>query len=209
MSTAEVEKTVKIIPFTSKSVWSVWSKQFLARAHLKGYKDVVVGKVKALKWDANIDMSTEAGKKQALARKANEAAYNDLLLSFEYVTNFHLVDQVVTGDLPDGDAAVAWKNLLARHEPSTAATKVRLKLEFNQSKLSDGKKDPEEWISKLEVLRIKLAYMGSVMSDEDMIIHFVNNLPEEYEVVTDQLESDLNKNANLGLEEVKERLQSK
>ncbi len=165
--------------------------------------------MKVPKLDANFDMSTETGKEQALARQVNRAAYNDLLFCFEGVANFHLVDQAVTGDLPDRDAAVACKNLKTKHEPNTAATKVRLKLEFNQSKLSDGKKDSEEWMSKLEVLRIKLANIGSIMSDEDMIIHIVNNLPAEYEVVTDQLDSDLNKNANLDLERVKERLYSK
>jgi hypothetical protein len=38
MSAAEVEKTVKIILFTSNSVWSVLSEQFLVlgKAHLKG-----------------------------------------------------------------------------------------------------------------------------------------------------------------------------
>ncbi len=50
---------------------------------------------------------------------------------------------------------MGWKNLLSEHEQNAAATKVRLKLDFLQRKLSDGKKDPKEGILKLEAPRIK------------------------------------------------------
>lgn len=41
----------------------------LARVHLKRYKYVEVGKVKAPMWDAVIDMNTDSGKKLAKARR--------------------------------------------------------------------------------------------------------------------------------------------
>ena len=38
---------------------------------------------------------------------------------------FSIMDAVRTKNLPDGNMAKAWKGLLAKYEPSTAAEKVR------------------------------------------------------------------------------------
>ena len=41
------EGTIKVIPFTgNKRDWPVWSEKFLARGDVKGYKDILTGKVK-------------------------------------------------------------------------------------------------------------------------------------------------------------------
>ena len=212
MSANDIERSIKIVPFTNKSVWSVWHKQFLARAHLKGFKSVLDGSIKVPKKKDKIDTNTAEGKRMQSARAANENAYNELLLSFSDVVNFNLVDKAVSGDLPDGDAFQAWKILKDRHEPNTAANKVGLKLEFSQSKLSDVKKDPEEWVSELEIIKIKLANMKVQISEEDLIIHIINNLPVEYDSVTDQIENELNfddANEHPSVESVKARLRAK
>jgi hypothetical protein len=45
----ETEERMKLLPFDpKKSVWRVWSKQFLARAHVKGFKEVLLGTVKPM-----------------------------------------------------------------------------------------------------------------------------------------------------------------
>ena len=142
-------------------------------------------------------------------RKANEKAY-DLLLSFSDVVNFGLVDDATTMDLPNGDASLAWANLVNKHGPKPTSNKVQLKLEFNSSRLSDVKKDPEVWISGLEVIRQKLKNMNYIISDEDLIIHIINNLPRDYEAMTDQLEIELDNEENeIGIADVKARLQNK
>ena len=206
MST-EVEKTVKIVPFTSKSLWSIWSKQFLARAHIRGYRGILQGTTKVI---------TKATKKGDLdvsvLRKLNQDAYNDLLLSFSDLVNFNLVDKACTNDLPDGDARQAWENLLNKHEPSSAATKVNLKMELSQSKMTDIKNDPDEWVTGLELLRIKLSKLKVKISDEDLIIHIINNLPDAYEAVCDQIENEMNDENRVfevSLDMVKDRLRSK
>ena len=206
MST-EVEKTVKIVPFTSKSLWSIWSKQFLARAHIRGYRGILQGTTKVI---------TKATKKGDLdvsvLRKLNQDAYNDLLLSFSDLVNFNLVDKACTNDLPDGDARQAWENLLNKHEPSSAATKVNLKMELSQSKMTDIKNDPDEWVTGLELLRIKLSKLKVKISDVDLIIHIINNLPDAYEAVCDQIENEMNDENRVfevSLDMVKDRLRSK
>ena len=56
--------------------------------------------------------------------------------------------------------------------------------EFDNSKLESLDKDPDEWMSHLEGLRIRInefCQQGNV-SDENFMIHVLNNLPEEYDV---------------------------
>jgi gag-polypeptide of LTR copia-type len=85
-----------------------------------------------------------------------------------------------------------------------------LKLELNSSKLNDVKKDPEVWISSLEVICQKLKNMNYIISEEDLFINIVNNLPRDYEAMTDQLEIELDNESNdIGITDVKARLQNK
>ena len=58
--------------------------------------------------------------------------------------------------LLEGDANLAWNKLKERCDPQDAADKVRLKEEFTNSKLSNWKENPEDWIMQLEMRRAKL-----------------------------------------------------
>ena len=51
-------------------------------------------------------------------------------------------------------------------------------------------KDPTEWILTLEVLRLQMNDFGleSKIMDEDFMIHFLNELPKEYDVTLEGLE---------------------
>jgi hypothetical protein len=61
----------------------------------------------------------------------------------------------------------------------------------------------------LEVLRRKLEAMNHQMTDLDMIIHILNNLPSEYESVIESLETDLDDNLLVNLEKVRAKLRAK
>ena len=40
------EKTIRVIPFSGKQEeWRMWSRKFLARAKIRGYKEVLLGLV--------------------------------------------------------------------------------------------------------------------------------------------------------------------
>ena len=95
-------------------------------------------------------------------RKANAAAYDDLINSMEEETCFGLVSEAITNDLPEGDARLAWKNLCARYQPKTGAACVLLKQKFAQTVLDDPSKDPDTWVSNLEHLRIKMVMREEV-----------------------------------------------
>jgi hypothetical protein len=64
----------------------------------------------------------------------------------------------------------------------------------------------KKWIAELEQFQQLLTGVNSPISDEDMIIHILNNLPEEYETVMEAMERQID---ILLLPELKEELQNK
>ena len=205
------EKVIRVLQFSGKQKdWRRWKAQFLSRAKIKGYKDAVQGEivVPAQSEELNKEAADYVEKEQA--RLKNEQAYNDLILSMTEDVSFGLVDEARSEDLPDGDVAQAWKALLNKYEPKTGSSRPRLKREFHDSKLTDVKNDPEEFVVKLELLRQQLKNMGATISDEDLIIQVLNNLPEEYDNVVESLEDKLDdEDEKLTINDVKDKLRAK
>ena len=69
---------------------------------------------------------------------------------------------------------------------------TQLKREFTQSKLEKGE-SPDEWIEKLESIRntIEQILGKPHIDDTDMMLHIINNLLDEYEVIIDQVTKEL------------------
>ena len=75
--------------------------------------------------------------------------------------------------------------LVSKYAPHTASSLLKLKIEFHNSKLESIDKDPDEWISHLEGQRIQMkefSQKGSI-TDEDFMIHILNNFLEEGYVI--------------------------
>ena len=104
------------------------------------------------------------------------------------VISFSAVNEAVTDDLLDGNAMLAWKNLVVKYKSKINATKMQLKQEFAQSSLDKTKKYPDEWITVLKCLQQRLKTMRHIISDEDLIMHILNNLPDEYKSLVEQME---------------------
>lgn len=179
-------KTIRVLAFSGKeSDWNRWSKTFMALAKMRGLSEAY----------------KPAGEKSKATEKEKEKAYNLLMLASEDEIVFGIIDEA------GGDPAVAWKNLEEKFEPKTGASKVQLKLEFQQSKLNI-EDDPDEWMTNLELLRRKLKVLQVEIDDEDMILHILNNLPKEYENTIEMCEAELTEN-KLSLNTLKERLRTK
>ncbi len=226
MSTQDInEKSIRVISFSGKkSDWRVWSRKFLARANRLGYKDLLEGKVEVPKeseYDAaKITTSPNDDEKYLVeCWKLNERAFEDILLSIDGQTKsgrvaFNLVDNCTTTDQPDGNCKLAWDRLVHKYAPKTAPSFIKLKKDFANSKLKSVDADPEQWLTELESLRSemnKVTIAGkSDMTDVDLIIHVLANLPEEYEVAVSKLEEKLKDSRNpLELEDVREELNSR
>ena len=83
-----------------------------------------------------------------------------------------------------------------------------MKKEFVEYKLESMNQDPDQWILGLELKNRKLEILGQKMSEMDLIIHILYNLPEEYKTTLELLENDL-ENDVATLDRVKEKLRTK
>ena len=197
MSEDNADKTIAKFTFSGKKVdWPVWSEKFLARARRKDYKKVIVGTANVPSDSVTIDSSTAIGKEQKRLRELNELAYEDLILFIDGTTDagrvaFSIVRGSKSNELKDGDACLAWKRLNDKYESKSAPSRLKLKKEFNNSKLQNLKEDPDVWLTKLEDLRVQLVRVNAPMTDEDLMEHVLNNLPDAYENVITKLEDKI------------------
>jgi hypothetical protein len=201
--TAEEKELVpRLLHFSGKQVdWRMWSRKFLARATMRKYNDVLLGTLKTPQEPAaGIQESMEETKvrlaKEEEVKTKNSAGYVELLMAMTDEISFAIVDEAKNEEFPGGDLAKAWKGLMDTFEPSTASTKVMLKKQFYSTKLSDAGRDPDEWITELELLRQRLKSLKVHVDDEDLVIHILNNLPKEYDSLVESIEEDLNKGAD-------------
>ena len=222
MSSLE-QKSIKVIEFTGKDKdWKIWSRKFLAQGNRKGYKGLLTGSDN-IPTEAESELAVgernDTEKKTRKLWKLNELAFEDILLSINGQTKqgkiaFNLVDNCTTTDQPDGNCRVAWERLVHKYAPKTAPSYIQLKKDFANSKLLSAHTDPDEWMTDLECLRSemnKVKISGKTdMSEVDLIIHILSNLPEEYEVAVSELEEKLkNTSTPLDMETVHEKLNSR
>jgi hypothetical protein len=167
---------------------------------------VILGDVVVPEHDMVLDLNTEEGVAHKRGREANQLAYSKLLLCCDDDVSFCIVDAACTTELPRGCAKTAWDGLVAKFEPKTSASKVKLWRQFAECVLEDSSKHPEEWIAELDRIRQLLIGVNSPISDEDLIVHILNNLPKEYETVVEAMEREIDV---LLLSELREELRNK
>jgi hypothetical protein len=158
--TDSIEKNVRIIQFSGKhGDWAMWSAKFLAHSSLKRYREVLLDRVVPPKHSDELDPSKEDDKKKIAVRIANEYAYANLLLACTESVSFGVVKSARTADLPEGDAATAWKQLKNRFEPKA--------LVEDFEKDMDDKEDPLKLEVMIERLRNKFNRMQFRKKKED------------------------------------------
>lgn len=212
------EASIKVIPFTgNKRDWPIWSEKFLARADIKGYRDILLGEV-VVKTDfefAEIVDEDEKHKAEAI-RRLNKDAYIDLLLSIgtEHETGrvaFQIIRTSKTKELSSGDARAAWLRLESKFESKRAPNRLLLKEKFMNMKLKNPRADPDVWITQLEDLQVQInsAKPDSITEDE-LIEHILGNLPSVYDIEIHTLRKRLDDlEMPLTIEEVREELNLK
>ena len=203
---------IRVLNFTGKKEeWSTWSEKFLAKARRSGIKDVLLGKVSIPKTNEEINEKTDEGKIMMKIFDLNELAYTELILSIDVRTSsgkvaFNMVKGCKNKDYTEGNAAMAWERLKNKYEPTSAPSLVKTERLFRQSSLSKNE-DPDAWITTLEEFRMKLEDMGSAMTDDQFMIHVLNNLTSDYELQMVLLEKRIgNKENPLEVDELREEL---
>ena len=210
--TEERETDYAKIRFTGRiQDWPIWSTQFLALAQLKKFKNSLLGRETPPDEEEDLDEDSSDAeiKKKLRARAANEKAYSALTLTCGEPKSFRIIYNSKTSNLPSGSASLAWERLKAKFEPKTGATLTQLKREFTNSKLQKGE-SPDEWVEKLETIRTTIEQiMGKPhIDDDDMMLHIINNIPEDYDIIVDRVTRELS-NKTLTLDSLLEDLQEK
>ena len=85
--------------------------KIIAIEKVKKFANVIGGSTEVRSLSENMETA------QIAIRELNHVAYCCLLHCMNDETCFNLVDTAKTENLPDGDTAPAWKNLLTRFEP--------------------------------------------------------------------------------------------
>ena len=193
------KKAIRIIAFSGKrNDWRQRSRKFMAVANRRGHKDYVEGKKKI----SLLSSEEERGK--------NTAAYNNMLLAMPDNVRFGLINESTTDECLDGDVFLAWTKLQQKFESQTSASRVKLMNQFTNNKLKKLSKDPDEWISGLEVTRSRLKKMGTNIDDSYLMMHIFNNMSGAYDNMIDLLEDCLDSSTDpLTIENLREKLSEK
>jgi hypothetical protein len=187
-----------------------WSFTFLSICMIAGCKQVLTSDTYVVPAEAEVLSNIDPDHEEALiARKANSTAYALLTICIKDATGFQAVRNGVSTGLPNGDARKAWQNIVRIYQPKTTTQKYELEQRFNDCKLEKETKNPEEWFTELEHIRVLLFEdHGFNVTDEKMIQHIVYNLkPKPYDTMVYILKRDLQyNNANLDLERIKDEI---
>ena len=79
---SELDKAVQVLPFSGKREdWRMWSRKFLARAKIKGYKTLLMETETPPNANATLDPNDAQQAAQLVLRNMNKLAYSELLLA--------------------------------------------------------------------------------------------------------------------------------
>jgi hypothetical protein len=136
--------------------------------------------------DEEIDETSNIRKNKSMIIKLNEIAYTELILSINLKASsgkvtFDIIRGCKTKDYPDGNGDIAWKKLKSKYEPVSEPSIVKLEKQFRELSLKKGQ-DPEVWITESEDLCVKLENMRSCITENQFMIHILNNLTSDYDL---------------------------
>ena len=201
----ETFKEMRIVKYNGKeSEWPKWSKKFMAVAKVKKFADIIDGKIEVPKFEEDMDQ------KDLAIRNLNQAAYCCLLYCMNDDICFTLVETAKTEDLPDGDVALAWKNLLTRYEPKQYGTFLDLKKEFMNKTLNECENNPDTLFLELEKIRQRIACVcKEKIDDKEMIAQILNQMPNAYKNKVDYIKREIDNENDITLIEVLGHLRDK
>ena len=100
---------------------------------------------------------------------------------------FSLVKNAKSADFPKGHCKIAWDRLVSKYALHAALSLLKLKSEFHNSKLESMEKYHDECILHVEVLSFQMNKFGQKgsMSDKDILIHILNSLLKDNNLILD------------------------
>ena len=180
--------------------WALWSKKFLAGARIKKYLPLLEGKIPI----PEIDEEKEEDSHKKNIRDLNDKEMYDIIYASDNEMFFDCIDSA------EGNSFRAWENLKDMYEPRNVRAKIDLLNEFRGRNLNIGE-DPDEWISELTRIKLKLKNLfNEIITDKDFIVNIINGLNRQYSQVQGSLEYQLeSKSDPLTVEVIKVHLRAR
>ena len=183
MSEEDETKSLKVLMFDGEEEsWPMWSVKHLAYASLKEYDELYEDDL------SDDDYLALTSSDKIKYDKKNKKAYNSLIISMKDKVKFNVVKASKSSRFPRGDARLAWSSLEEKFEPQDGQSLIYLKQELTNNVLGDVEKDPDVWITSLCLQQEQLVDLNHVISEKDLILHILMNLPEEYNTTVESLE---------------------
>jgi gag-polypeptide of LTR copia-type len=88
---------------------------------------------------------------------------------------------------------MAWERLKNKFEPLSTPYLMKMEKQFRQCVLKKGQ-DPEIWLTELEDYQMKLEEIGSSITDNQFMIHILNNMTSDYDLQLALMEKRINDN---------------
>ena len=106
--------------------------------------------------------------------------------------SFSLVDTAKTKHLSDGDAALAWKKLLTRHEPKQYGILLNLKRDFMTKSLDECEQNPDVLYLELGKIQQKISSVSDdCIEDNEMIAQIMNQMTSVCENKVDHIKHQI------------------
>jgi hypothetical protein len=122
---------------------------------------------------------------------------------------FDLVKVCKNKDSAVGNASMAWERLKNKFELSFAPSLVKLEIQFRQCSLKKGH-DSGIRIIELEDYRLRLEELGSSISDNQFILHVLNNMTDDYDLQLAMMEKRVtDKSKPLTIDKIRDYLNLK
>ena len=145
----EENKAIWVVGFDNKKTnYRTWATKFRSAATLRGYRLIPVEKDPKIPKHDKVLKDTEADIEKEKLCKTNKKAYCELIVLCQGPIAFNIMRKSTMDDLPTGNAFLAWNKLNERFDLQTSNKKLQLKEKFINSKLTDWRKSPDDWITK-------------------------------------------------------------
>ncbi|MGL4342655.1 MAG: hypothetical protein ACRCSZ_09640, partial [Lactococcus lactis] len=193
-------KHINSLPFCGKKEkFTIWSSRFLTYCAIDHCRDVILGKTPIPDDSDILDPNDPLDHPAIRARNANRVAMMLLTMALTVSTSYGALHTSFTDENEDGNSAIAWEQLNKIFKPSSTAKQYELEQEFNNSKLIEDAKNPDEWFSDLEKIRLQLKMEYKVTIDDDRMIQHIlfNTKPAIYITTFSILKREINKDKTL------------
>jgi hypothetical protein len=141
----------------------------------------------------------------------NDQGYSDLITMIDTTKSggkvaFSIVKCSKTNEYPNGNIGVTMDGLKRKYAPKTAPSLSKVHKVFYGAKLKK-KTDPDIFITYLEDVRNRMIKMNSSMTDNQFILHVMNNLTKDYEMQILKMEDKIGDGENaLTIEDLRDEL---